>query len=140
MSCFSGGLMASCKPWTCWCGRTVLPVLLSQALLQTVAVISFSLFSLPEEERSIISEGHRLQGSSVSNFQCVNSLCALLSSFPARCLVLSVVVNVAVSAQIEKSFMALGLLTLVPGEGWDRTTLTLSGALINNCFLCCLSR
>lgn len=120
-------------------------LLLSQPLLRTLAIIWFSLFSSPEEERSLMSQGEeyhvpRLQGSSVSNFQHVNSVWAFLSSFPTPCPVLPAVVNAVAGAQVENSFMALGLLTLVPNEVWDRTIVTLSRALINSCFLCCLSR
>lgn len=122
------------------CPGLAVALLLSQPLLRTLAIISFSLFLLPEEERSIVAQGHRLQSSSVSNFQGVNSLRAFLNSFPTHCPVLLVGVNVVAGAQVEKSFMALGLLTLVPNKVWDRTTVTLSRAPINSCFLPCLSR
>lgn len=128
------------QPYQC----SAVALLLSQPLLPTLGIILFSLFSSPEEEggiisypkeRSIIPKGHSLQGSSVSKFHCINSLQAFLSSFPTCCPVLFVVVNFVADAQVGKSFMALGLLTFIPDEVWDSTTVMPSGALTNSCFL-----
>lgn len=84
--------------------------------MQTLGIISFSFHqrrkgvSYPKV-RSITSKGHRFQGSSVSNFEGVNSLWAFLNSFPIFYLVLSVEVDVVTGAQAAKVLYGMSFLS-----------------------------